>query len=176
VRPPAEVAAAAAAEQQQAEADDTAAAEAAAAAVAEPAAPGGEQQAGDAADAETSVEALKAQFDAATKEAAKLYRAKDHLGAAAQYTQALELCDSIPGYSSRCAALHNNRAAMYEKAGDSARCLMDCTLCLVSSAAILKHSFVCTENSCKHQRCSLMSFVEALARLMTLSRLNEPRC
>jgi hypothetical protein len=132
VRPPAEAAAAAAAEQQQADAEDAAAAEAAA--TDEPDAGSGEQQAGDAADAETSVEALKAQFDAATKEAAKLYREKDHLAAAAQYTQALELCDSIPGYSSRCAALHNNRAAMYEKAGDSARCLMDCTLCLVTTS------------------------------------------
>jgi hypothetical protein len=59
-----------------------------------------------------AVSELKAQFDAATKEASRLFKDKQFSEAAARYTAALELCDSIPGYANRRAALYNNRSAM----------------------------------------------------------------
>jgi tetratricopeptide (TPR) repeat protein len=104
---------------------------AAAASVAEGGDEGGHGGSSDVASPSEATEGdLKKKFDDAVKQAKAHFKAGEFKLAAAQYTVALGLCDGIAGYGERRGALYNNRAAMHEKAGDTALCLLDCTLCI----------------------------------------------
>ncbi len=76
-------------------------------------------------------EEIKAQWAKYVQEAKELFKNQDCLGAAEKYSEALKLTPSIEGYSDKTTGLLNNRSAMYEKAGEHARCILDCNLCLM---------------------------------------------
>ncbi len=82
----------------------------------------------------TTQEEMKIQWDNIVQEAKQLFSKKqDYLAAAAKYSEALKLTPLIEEYAKRTPQLLNNRSAMYEKAGDHARCILDCNLCLMDA-------------------------------------------
>ncbi len=82
-------------------------------------------------EAAMTQEEMKTQWVKYIQEAKELFKKQDCLAAAEKYSEALKLTPSIEGYSDRTTQLLNNRSAMYEKAGEHARCILDCNLCLM---------------------------------------------
>ncbi|CAN0304523.1 unnamed protein product [Ectocarpus sp. 6 AP-2014] len=75
-------------------------------------------------------EALIVRFNRANSKAKKLFTGQRYALAAEQYGIALELCDELPNHDNKRTALHNNRGAAYEKDGQYALALADCSMCL----------------------------------------------
>ncbi|CAB1100724.1 unnamed protein product [Ectocarpus sp. CCAP 1310/34] len=75
-------------------------------------------------------EALIVRFNRANSKAKKLFTGQRYALAAEQYGIALELCDELPNHENKRTALLNNRGAAYEKDGQYALALADCSMCL----------------------------------------------
>ncbi|CAN0160157.1 unnamed protein product, partial [Ectocarpus sp. 4 AP-2014] len=75
-------------------------------------------------------EAVIVRFNRANSKAKKLFTGQRYALAAEQYGIALELCDELPNHDNKRTALHNNRGAAYEKDGQYALALADCSMCL----------------------------------------------
>ncbi len=83
----------------------------------------------------TTQEDMKKQWNGIVNEAKELIRKEEYLAAAEKYSEALKLLPSIEEYANKTKSsqLLNNRSAMYEKAGEYARCILYCNLCLVDA-------------------------------------------
>eukprot|EP00752_Nemacystus_decipiens_P017806 g15964.t1 len=81
-------------------------------------------------EAAESKEVLIARFNKANSKAKKFFSGHRFALAAEQYGIALKLCDQLPNHDSKRTALHNNRGAAYEKDGQHALALADCSMCL----------------------------------------------
>ena len=58
----------------------------------------------------------KNMFFSLSNDATRLFKSSNYEEAAQRYSEALDMCDLIPGFDVRRAILLNNRSAMYEKA------------------------------------------------------------